>query len=281
MYRLATLLALLMVLVAAGCGGSDDDSDSASSAVADTSESSPSGDDGSASASADDAKAKTKKKDDAAENSSDDDESKTDEEVPDDPEEAVASLPLDEKSKLIETVVRSALLRFSLEMVDVQILRGGRAVTATVARRGACNFVASQEPSLVQMIQKSAPSVKSARFEVAGTGQQLSYYVLSCETPEIPNGEGRVVLDHTGVGGPYTSQRFRITSKRWALEWVNEAATLAAIVVPVGGESEGEYFEPVGSQKRESGREEYTGRGTFKIKAHGAGAWQLRVKEIG
>ena len=273
MYRLAVLLALLVALAAAGCGGSGDDSDSAPSAVADAPESAPGG-----SAAAEEAKQKNQ--DDATEQSSEgedgDDEAKTEEE---EHEEVFAKLPLERKTALIETVIRAALLRFGLQLVDVQVGKGAHSATATVARKGVCNFVASQEPNLMVFIQEGAPGLKSVRFEVAGTGQELGYYVLSCKAPEIPSGAGRLVFDHSGVGGPYT-KRFKIKSKHWAFEWVNEAASLAVVVSAVGGESKGEWFKPVGSQKRESDRYDYTGRGTFEIKAYGSGGWRLRVKEI-
>ena len=285
MYRLVMLLAVLIALVAAGCGGSDDDSDSAPSAVAKAPDSAPSGDTGDPGS-----RASEKKKDDASERSSDDedeeeaeddDEPKSERELHEEQEEAFQELAPDRQLLLVKTVVRAALLRFGLRMVDVELGNGGRKVTAVVGRKGACNFVASQEPNLTLAITESAPGVKSVRYEMAGTGQELGYYVVGCKKPEIPSGAGRVVLDHSGVGGPYTSKRFEIKSKRWALEWVNEAASLAVIVVPVSGESKDEYFKPVGSRKRESGRYEYKGRGTFQIKAYGSAGWRVRVKEIG
>jgi hypothetical protein len=96
----------------------------------------------------------------------------------------------------------------------------------------------------------------------------------------MPNGAGRVVLSHSAVGGPWTSKRFVIKAKRWALEWVNESTSMAVVIAPLGGKSKGKYFKPVGSQKREAGRYEYRGTGKFAIKASGSGGWSLRVKEI-
>ena len=279
MYRLATLLAV-MALVAAGCGGSGDDSDSATpAAVAQADESAPA-DDGSASA-----KDEKQKKTDAAEESSDDEDNaddapQTEEELHKAQEEAYEKLPLKDKSALIKAVVQTAVSRFGLKLVDLEVRDAGHAATAVIARRGVCNFIASQEPNLLVAIQEGAPGLKSVRFEVAGTGQELGDYVVGCKQPEIPSGAGRVVFEHSGIGGPYTSKRFTIESKHWALEWVNEAGSLAVIVQGVAGESEDEYFKPVGSQKRESGRYEYTGRGTFQIKAYGEGGWTIRVKEI-
>ena len=282
MYRLAMLLALFAALVVSGCGGSGDDSDSAApSAVAQAEDSAPSGDDSDRSAPAEDAK---EKKDDAADEdgdeAEDDDAPKTEAELHEAQEEAFEKLPPKRKSDLIEAIVAAALPRFGLKLVDLEVRDGGHAATAVVARRGACNFVASQEPNLLVAIQQGAPGLESMRFEVAGTGQELGDYVVGCEKPEIPSGAGRVVLEHSGVGGPYTSKRFTIESKRFALEWVNEAGSLAVIVEGVAGESKDKYFKPVGSQKRESGRYEYTGTGTFQIKAHGEGGWTIRVKEI-
>lgn len=288
MYRLATLLTLLIALAAAGCGGSGDDSDSAPSAVAQA----PSGDDAGGSSGSDGAKkeqeADKKSADDEGDGkpddeTGDDDEPMTHEEQHEAAEEVFEKLPLERKQELLETTARNALLRFGLKMVDAKLLNRGRSATVAVSRKGACTFVASQEPNLKLTIKQNMPGLKSVRFEMAGTGQQLGYYVLGCKGPEIPSGAGRVVLDHSGVGGPYKSKRFKITSERWALEWVNEGASLAVIVQAVGGESKEEetYFKPVGSQKPESGRFDYKGKGTFQIHAYGAGGWRVRVKEIG
>ena len=284
MYRLAMLLAVLIALAAAGCGGSDDDSDRGASVVAQTQDGAPSGADAGDSG----ANAEQKKKKEATEESSDDedhaeddDEPKTHEELHEEQEEAYAKLPLKRKSAVIEAVARSALLRFGLTLVDVQIRDGGRKATAVVARKGACAFVASQEPNLVLAVQQGVPGLKSIRFDVAGTGKQIGYYVLGCKQPEMPSGAGRVVLEHSGVGGPYVSKPFEIKSKRWALEWENQSSSLAVILEPLDKKAKDNYAKPVGSQKPEAGRYDYKGGGTYRIQAYGAGGWSVRVKEIG
>lgn len=264
MFRLAILLALLITFVAPGCGGSDDESDPAPSSSVQGSESARS-DDGSASNEA------KKENDDAAERSSNEDE---------DDAEPKTDEAQEDSSAVIETLVRSALEGYDLTVLDIQVLNDGRAVTAIVGRQNACNFVASQEMGVVAQIKRGVPGLKSVRFEVEGTGQELGYYVVGCKTPDMPSGRGQVVFEHAGVNGPYTSKRFRIKGKRWALEWVNETSSLTVLVVPVGGESKGEYFKPVSSQKRESDRYDYKGRGIFKLKLHGAGGWRVRVKDI-
>ena len=134
---------------------------------------------------------------------------------------------------------------------------------------------------MVVAIQHGASDVRSVRFGVEGTDQELGYYVLGCKKPEMPNGAGRVVLEHDGVGGPYTSKPFVITSKHWALEWENQGASLAVILYPLDDKAEHNYAKPVGSKKPESGRYEYTGGGKYLVKAYGQGAWSIRVKEIG
>lgn len=264
MFRLAILLALLITIAAPGCGGSDDESDSAPSASV-QGETAPADDGGSPS------NEPKSKNDDAAERSSnedeDDDEAKTDE-------------AQEDSSAEIETLVRSVLEAYDLTVLDVQVLNEGRAVTAIVGRQNACNFVASQETDVVAEIKRGVSGLKSVRFEVAGTGQELGYYVVACKTPEIPSGPGRVVFEHAGVNGPYTSRRFKVKGERWALEWVNETSSLTVLIVPVGGESKGEYFKPVSSKKRETDRYNYKGRGTFSLKVHGAGGWRVRVKDI-
>ena len=282
MYRFAMLLALLVVVAAAGCGGSGDDSDSPPPAVAQTSDSTPSDDTGD-STSSEEAK-KKKEKAETDEKPSEDEDKTEDADEPltvAEQKEELAKLPLKEKAVLVETVVQAAVARFGLKLVDLELRAGGRKATAVLSRKGACNFVASQEPNLELTVKEHAPTLKAVRFEVAGTGKELGYYVLGCKQPEMPDGAGRVVLDHSGVNGPYKSKVFTIENKHWALEWVNEAASLAVLVEAVGGELEGGYFKPVGSQKKESGRYEYTGRGSFQITAYGSGGWQLRVKEIG
>jgi hypothetical protein len=283
MYRLATLLALLIALAVVGCGGSGNDSDSAPSAVA-TGDSASSDDTGDSESKREADKTdadKKSSKDEHKDEDEEDDGPKTHEEVHEEQEEAYAKLPLERKAMLVETVVRSAALSYGLKVVDVKLRRGGRAATATVARKGACSFVASQEPNLALTIKEGVPGLKSIRLLVAGTGKEIGYYVLGCKKPEIPSGAGRVVLDHSGVGGPYTSKPFKIKSKRWALEWENHGSSLAVILAPLDKKAKENYAKPVGSKKTEAGRYEYTGGGKYRIQAYGAGGWRVRVKEIG
>jgi hypothetical protein len=281
MYRLAMLLALI-VLAAAGCGGSDDGSDAAPAvAGAGANEASPSGDDAGGSDSDDKAK---KRQDEASgdeNDESDEDSDDSNSDSGDDHPDSFSDLSPEQRTAAIEAAVRAALLQFGLKAAAVDVSDSGRTVEATITRATACRAVASEEANIVVTIQHGAPTVKSARFVVAGTGQELGYYVLGCKKPHLPNGEGRVVFEHTGVGGPYSSKRFEISTKRWALEWVNQGASLAVIPVPADEQAKDDYAaKPVGSQKPESGRYEFTGGGTYLIKAHGQGRWSVRVKEL-
>lgn len=134
---------------------------------------------------------------------------------------------------------------------------------------------------MTEAIKVTIPALRSIRYEVSGTGQELGYYVLSCPRPKAPNGPGQVVLTHTGVGGPWTSRQFEIKSKRWALEYENHGNSLAVIAVPADKDKEDrKYVKPVTSQKPEGGRLNYKGPGRFLLKVHGAGQWTVRVKEI-
>lgn len=284
MYRLATLLALLLALTAVGCGDSNDDDRASPAAVADAGGSDSEADTG-PSTKADEKQDGSGKKEpsDTKEDADEEGDAKNsdDADAPDDPAEALREAPAKKRDKAIETIVESALLQFGLKTASVDVSDGGRKVTAAVTRATACRAVASQEANMLVAIQAGAPTVKSARFEVAGTGEELGYYVLGCKKPEIPSGDGRVVLDHSGVGGPYKSKPFEITSKRWALEWVNQGNSLAVILMPVDKKAEENYAKPVGSQKPESGRYEYKGGGTYQIQAYGQGGWRVRVREIG
>jgi hypothetical protein len=283
MYRLATLLALLIAL-AVGCGDSGEDDSNSSSPTA--TQSADKGADDLKEASKTEERERKSDKDADEEKSSDEDEDedddgpKSEQELHEEQEDAFERLPAGQKADLIKTVVRSALLRFGLKVSDVQVSTNGRKVKAIVTRKTACRAIASQEPHMVLAIQEGAPGVHSVVFEVAGTGQELGYYVLNCERPKMPSGEGRVLLEHTAVGGPWTSRVFTIKVERWALEWENLGSSMAGIVVPIAGESKDRYFKPVGSQKPESGRYEYRGSGKFQLKVSGAARWSVRVKEI-
>ncbi len=279
MYRLATLLALLIALAAVGCGGSGDDSNSAPSAVAGASESTPSGDASDDSASKDEAKS-----DDGSKNPSDEENADASGPASDsehDHAETLSDLSPKERNTAIDGIVRSALLQFGLKVAALDVKNGGRALDVTITRATACRAVASQESNMLVTIQHGAPIVKSARFGVEGSDKELGYYVLGCKKPEMPNGAGRVVLEHDGVGGPYTSKTFEIESKHWALEWENQGASLAVILYPRDEKAKHNYAKPVGSKKPEAGRYDYTGGGKYLVKAYGQGAWSIRVKEIG
>ena len=287
MYRLAILLALFALLIA-GCGGGDsdsggDESNGPTAAVAGASDEAQAAEPKKAETS----KKKTKKAADdekekpAAEDEEDDG---SDDDSSGDPheaaEEALEKLPAQEREKAIRAAVQAALLRFNLRLADLEVSDGGRKINVLVTRASACNAVAKDEPNMVLLIQDGAPVVKTATFEVAGTGQELGYYVLTCKREKMPSGPGKVVFKHTAVGGPYTSPTFEIKSKKWALEWENQGSSMACIVVAVGGKSKDGYFEPVGERKRGAGRNVYTGSGTFQLKIHGAALWSVRVKEI-
>ena len=290
MYRLATLLALL-ILAAAGCGGSDgDDSDSSPPAVANApSESSGSDDTPAGSSSKDEPEQEQKKKKGEKkpvitkeEADTDDDGKLSEEEIHEAQAKAYLRLPTSKQAVIVKTVARVVLLQFNMKLADVELSDRGRSIKVLITRASACQGVASQEPQMVAALKGGIESAKKVSFAVAPSGQAFGYYVLRCKKPEMPNGPGRKVFEHTGVGGTYTSPPIEIKGDRWALEWENLGATLAVIVIATGGEAKREkmYFKPVGSQKAESGRYNYRGSGTFQLKIHGASRWSVRIKEI-
>jgi hypothetical protein len=278
MYRLAIALALL-ASVAAGCGGGSDSDNAgpnpAASSVAGASKHA-------APAKAAEPTSKTKTAKDAEEGSAKkkSESKQSGDDAATDPQEASKQPSAADREKLIRGAVVATLVRFNLRLADLAVKNRGSSITVFVTRASACNAVAKDEPNMVLLIKDGAPFVKSARFEVAGTDQQLGYYVLSCKREKMPSGPGRVVFQHTGVSGPYTSPVFTITKKHWALEWENAGASMACIVLAVGGESKGGYFKPVGAQKKSTGRNEYTGTGKFRLMIDGAALWKVRVKEI-
>lgn len=279
MYRLATLLTLL-ALLAAGCGGSDDDRAAPAGQRADAQEASvPSGGD----AKARDGAGRRSTRD--AKGRKGGEKSGSREEGAKKPRrlsfaEALEDAPSEDVATIIRAAVLATLPMFGLELADLQIGDRGRTVNVVVTRASACNAIAKDEPAMRARIRKSAPVIRSLRFEVAGTGEELGYYVLRCKRPQMPDGPGQVVYEHTGVGGPFKSKRFAIEGKRWAIEYENVGNSLAVIVIAAGGNSKGDYYEPIGSQKRGVGRKVYKGSGSFELRIHGGGLWTVRVKDI-
>lgn len=287
MARLATMLALLIAL-AAGCGDSGNDkSDSPSpSAAAKTPQSSsgaekpkdsakkPPKADKSKPAADDEAKKPSGRTDEADASAP-----KTEQDIADAEAEAYKKLSAKRQMIFARLAAQGVLSRFGMELASVELANDGTDVTVFVTRATACRAVASQEPNMRVAMNEALPAAKNVRFIVAGTGKELGYYVINCKRPKIPNGKGVTVLEHTGVRGPWTSKPFVIKTKHWALEWVNESASMAGIVVGKG-RNKGKYFKPIGSQKSESGRYEYVGSGKFVLKVDGAGRWTVRVKEI-
>jgi len=192
-------------------------------------------------------------------------------------EQSVENLSAKQKQKLATIVARSALLQFGLKLASAKL--SGSSLNVVVTRASACRADATQEPNMVEVMKAGVPGVKSVYFGVAGSSKELGYYVLDCKRPKMPNGPGQVVLEHTGVRGPYI-KRFRIDTKHWALEFENQSTSLAVIVESVGGKRKGDYFAPVGSRKAEAGRKTYLGPGLFQVKAYGAGRWSIRAKEL-
>ena len=291
MYRLAILVALFAVF-AVGCGGGDsdsggDDSNGAAAAVAGASDEAQAAEpkESDAKQKRDSKKAahdadKKKAADDANDDAGEGDAEQASKDPHEAIEEALEKAPTGKRNGIIRAAAQAALLRFGMRLADLEVLDGGRKINVFITRASACNGAAKDEPNMLLLIQESAPIVKSARFEVAGTGQQFGYYVLNCKREKMPDGPGREVFEHTGVSGPYTSPKFEIKTKKWALEWENQGNSMACIVLAVGGKSEGEYFKPIGERKRGAGRSVYTGSGTFQLKIHGAALWSVRVKEI-
>ena len=284
MYRLALLLALLIAF-AAGCGGSgDDDSKPPPSPVAQATGEEAQGQVARASAENEKKKKRTEEgdKEDAKdqEASEESDAPKTHEEIEEAQAKQYRSLKPKRRLFFVRTVARSVLAQYGLQLAGLELSDRGRDAEISITRKSACRAVASNEPNMTESMKHGVPGLRSVRWVVAGTGKELGYYVLNCPRPEMPDGPGSVVLTHTGVGGPWTSKVFEIKGKRWALEYENVGASLAVIVVPVDKKAKGRYSKPVGSQKPESGRNNYTGPGKYLLKVHGAGRWAVRVKEI-
>ena len=264
MYRLVILVA--SISLAAGCGGDSQNEGSEPAPIAGQ----PAGDRQGSDSSNDNRESKTqaKRSDESASGSG------ASGDAPADPGTQAVS---EEGLVAIRQAAIGTLELFGLKFAGVQVRQRGRSVTVFVARSSACLAVAQDEPQMADRIRRGAPIVKEVSFKVAGTGQLLGYYVLSCARKEIPAGPGKVVLRRTGVGGPTKTKRFTIRGKRWAIEYENGANYLAVLVL---SKREDTYHDPISSQKREVGRIEYkTGPGRFQLQIQGGGGWTIRVRD--
>ena len=281
MYRLALVLALLVML--AGCGGSSDDNSDSPAPQAASQGATEIADKGDADAEPSEGGGTKKKKEDGEKSdgkSAGKDaggEKSASDDKPESYEEALEQASPDTLEKAIRPAVLGTLALYDLDLARLAIARGGRSVSVFITRGSACRAVARDEPVMAQRIQKAAPVVKSVSFEVAGAGQELGYYVLRCKRPEVPSGPGTVVLEREGVGGPIMTKEFRIRGQRWAIEYENGSNFLAVLVLTEGENKN----EPIGSRKREVGRQVYnSGPGTYKLQIQGGGFWSVRVKDI-
>jgi hypothetical protein len=266
MYRLA-LLALLIVLPV-GCGGGSDNDDSEPSSPATAQTQPEHSDEGKPSRSE-----RKPKKADEREGAD-----KREEEAGQTVEEAYEGRDA-ETQQLIRAAVRGTLELFGLGYAGVEVDGRGDKVTALVTRATACDAVAKNEPVMAARIQKAAPMVKAVRFEVAGTGQELGYYILDCKQEPMPDGPGKAVYERTAVGGPVVTKTITLRGRRWAIEWENIGSSFTLIVVGKG-KSEGNYYDPISSDKRETGRKTFKGPGTVELHVSGSGRWTARVKDI-
>jgi hypothetical protein len=283
MYRLATFLALLIVLPIGCGGGSDEDSNPPAPAAAKA----PSTGGDAPKAKSTPAAKKTAGRKKAAESPDEPAEKAakaTDEhghaDEPKNLEEALANAPSAAIARLIKVTVTTVGMTYNLKIADVALSENGRNLTVVVTRASACNAVAKEEYAMGERVSMAIPSIKSVRWEVAGSGEQLGAYVLRCKRAPIPNGPGVTVFDRTAVGGPVTTKPFTIKGRRWAIEYENTSNTLAVIVIPLGGKAKGKYYAPIGSKKREVGRKMYRRPGKYMMKIHGAALWTVRVKDI-
>jgi hypothetical protein len=284
MYRLAALLAML-VLAAVGCGGSDGDDESKSSQPATTAEAPGKGDAVDKENSKPRAKAKKGEKKKPKPLTREQVDTNDDGEISEEEQNAAREkvypdLPPKAQRILVGTIARTVVTRFGLRYAGVRLANRGLKVTVLIHRAGACAGQATQEPQMKVPLTQGVPGLHDVSFEIAETGQPFGYFVLDCTHPKMPNGPGRTIFSHTGVGGVYTSKLLTIRAKRWALEWENRGGTLAVIVVPKDKKARQSYFKPVASQEADAGRFNYRGTGTVQLKIDGTTRWSVRIKEI-
>ena len=278
MYRLAIVLALLALPVA-GCGGGSDDGAGSKGPASAVAKAPANQSDGRAKAAQERARkgalerAKRDRKAAREKRESADEKASVEKQ-----QESGEAKPAEDFAALIEQAARGTLALFGLGYAGVEISDAGRSVNVLVTRASACKAIARDESAMAARIRKAAEMVRTVRFEVAGTNKELGYYILDCEREKIPDGPGVTVLERTGVGGPAITKTVRV-GKHWAIEWENVGNYLGVVVVGKG-KSEGDYFAPISSQQRETGRKLYKGPATIELQISGGGLWTVRVKDI-
>jgi hypothetical protein len=185
------------------------------------------------------------------------------------------SLPPDKRANLVKKSAPVVFSGFGFREPNVTIGAGGSSLRAVVSAKEACGGTSSTQALITSRMQKVAPFLQSVEITVDGTNQSLSDYVAhKCAGPRLSGGKGRVVVTQSGSGFA-TTRSFTVRSRRWTIEYVNNATFLSILVMkgetPSGG--------AISTVARGSGHRVVSGTGRFRLKVTSIGSWTIRVRD--
>ena len=148
-----------------------------------------------------------------------------------------------------------------------------RTLTITVPASSVCTATRTDDATLTRGVKDILPFVRTVIAIVSPGGERLSAYAARCKPPVPPAGTGRVIYEKSGIGH-FESPKFRVRSRRFAVEWAHEGGTIVVFV------KKGKKTSPkaVGSHKS-GGRQSYKGPGKFSLDITGDGEWTVRIRE--
>jgi hypothetical protein len=190
--------------------------------------------------------------------------------------DALKQLPVSRRTKVVRDAAHAALQIFDLQDATIQVASGGTRVTVVVPRAKACTPALSGNASgIVRAIRTVGPSIAHVELTVAGTGRTLAQFASACGgSSSLPSTSGQVVLTKNGSGMANIPQ-LKVTASHWTIAYSNSGAFFEAF--PIKGKKVLPNYIRV--TQSGSGKQTYSGPGTFSLRIAAAGAWTIKVTQ--
>jgi hypothetical protein len=192
--------------------------------------------------------------------------------------EVFRRLPVKYRARAVRHYVRVVLSALDLKSASVLVPRGGASFKVTLTEKLACRAHPDEAERILKGVQDAVPYPRTATVVVATATGEVPISVFGsgdCEPLEPPAGTGRVVFRASGERGSETTKPFRITTKRWTVEYANRG-TYFQVWAFKGKKGQP---NPIGRRSPGSGKQVYKGPGTFTLNISSLGDWVVRIRE--
>jgi hypothetical protein len=202
------------------------------------------------------------------------------EELRSDPASAIENASAKQKARLIKQAAYGATRLLGLKLASVSSSEDGTSALLRITRGSACIARPEDDGEIVDYMKKGVPTLETVRVEVAGTSQTLASYTrANCKVPTFPEGEGKIVFVQSGPGtrqGLVKTKFFKVTQKKWVIEYDNRANYLSVFIERPNGDNAPDY---AATTRPGIGRSIITlPPGRYRLSISGA-SWTVRVRD--